>query len=139
MRAYPPRFCRQEPLPQQPFCAQLGNGTCVFVGDDEVFIAEAADLARQQLGCAVFSERAKYELPRHKQSMFNHLPLEERCKATLHLLKDLELLAHADYFVGAPRCWGCGIGRHALLISDHLPLEERCQGPGPAGAQQPLD
>lgn len=85
-------------------CAQLGNGTCLFVGDDEAFIAEAADLAQQQLGCAVFSERAKYELPRHKQSMFNHLPLEERCKATLHLLKDLELLAHSDYFVGAPRC-----------------------------------
>ena len=94
------------PHPYQFFCTQLGNGTCLFVGDDEAFIAEAADLAQRHLGCAVFSERAKYELPRHKQSMFNHLPLEERCKATLHLLKDLELLAHSDYFVGALRCWG---------------------------------
>ena len=81
---------------------QMGNGTCLFVGDDEAFIAEAADLAQRELGCKVFADRAKYELPRHKQSMFNHLPLEERCKATLHLLKDLELLAHSDYFVGAP-------------------------------------
>lgn len=77
------------------------------MGDDEAFIAEAAALAQRELGCAVFSERAKYELPRHKQSMFNHLPLEERCKATLHLLKDLELLAHSDYFVGAPAPCTC--------------------------------
>ncbi|KAK9827988.1 hypothetical protein WJX81_005593 [Elliptochloris bilobata] len=88
-------------LNKQPGAQPMGNGTCVFVGDDEEFIQEAAALAQRELGCKVFGDRAKYELPSHKQSTFNHLPLEDRCSATLHLLTDLELLAHTDYFVGS--------------------------------------
>lgn len=36
-----------------------------------------------------------------RQSRFNGLPFEERCEQSLRLLTDMELMAHADYFVGA--------------------------------------
>ena len=36
-----------------------------------------------------------------RQSRFNSLPFEERCEQSLRLLTDMELMAHADYFVGA--------------------------------------
>jgi hypothetical protein len=74
----------------------------VLVGDDEAFLAEAAAIAARELGCRIFAGRAKYELPQHDQQAFDSLPLSARCAATLHLLTDLELLAHTDYFVGAP-------------------------------------
>ena len=76
------------------------NGTCVLVGDDEALLAEVAALARQQLGCQVF-HGAKYVMSAHVQQSFNRLSLEDRCAATLHLLTDMELLAHTDFFVGA--------------------------------------
>ena len=81
-----------------------GNGTCVLVGDDAGFLAEAAALAEQELGCKVWQGRSQYMLPMHSQQKFNHLPLEDRCAATLHLFSDMELLAHTDYFVGAHVC-----------------------------------
>ena len=81
----------------------MANGTCVLVGDDIELLAEAAALARERLSCQVFAGRAEYEMAKHSQSAFDALPLHERCAATLHLLTDLELLAHTDYFVGALR------------------------------------
>ena len=75
----------------------------MLVGDDEAFLAEAAAIAARELGCRIFAGRAKYELPQHDQQAFDSLPLSARCAATLHLLTDLELLAHTDYFVGARR------------------------------------
>ena len=80
----------------------LPNGTCVLVGDDSALLAEAAAAARERLGCKVFAGRAEYLMAKHSQGTFDALPLPERCAATMHLLTDLELLAHTDYFVGAP-------------------------------------
>ena len=77
------------------------NGTCVLVGDDAAFLAEATALAKQELGCKVFQGGKKYPMPAHTQWKFNSLPLDDRCAATLNLFTDLELLAHTDYFVGA--------------------------------------
>ena len=83
----------------------MGNGTCVLVGDDEAFLQEAAAIAAKELGCKFFAGRLKYEMESHNQQKFDQLPLAERCTATMHLLTDLELLAHTDYFVGeAPGC-----------------------------------
>lgn len=36
-----------------------------------------------------------------RQARFNTLPFAERCEQSLRLLIDIELMAHADYFVGA--------------------------------------
>ena len=80
----------------------MPNGTCVLVGDDAALLAEAAALAQERLGCKVFAGRAEYLMAKHSQGTFDALPLPERCAATMHLLTDLELLAHTDYFVGAP-------------------------------------
>lgn len=77
------------------------NGTCVLVGDDEALLARVAALARQQLGCQVVLS-TEHMMPAHVQQKFNRLALEDRCAATLHLLTDMELLAHTDFFVGAP-------------------------------------
>ena len=83
-------------------CAQpVSNGTCVLVGDDEAFLAEATALAERELGCKVFQGHKKYVMSSHTQWKFNALPLETRCTATLNLFTDLEMLAHTDYFVGA--------------------------------------
>lgn len=83
-------------------CAQpASNGTCVLVGDDEAFLAEATALAQRELGCKVFQGHKKYVMSSHTQWKFNALPLETRCTATLNLFTDLEMLAHTDYFVGA--------------------------------------
>ena len=86
------------PVPQA-----MSNGTCVLVGDDAALLAEAAALAQERLSCKVFAGRAEYLMAKHQQGAFDALPLPERCAATMHLLTDLELLAHTDYFVGAPR------------------------------------
>ena len=86
----------------------MANGTCVLVGDDAALLAEAAALAQERLGCKVFAGRAEYLMAKHSQGTFDALPLPERCAATMHLLTDLELLAHADYFVGAPSL--CSVG-----------------------------
>ena len=83
----------------------MGNGTCVLVGDDEAFLREAAAVAAAELGCKIFAGRAKYEMESHNQQKFDQLPLTERCAATMHLLTDLELLAHTDYFVGEAPGW----------------------------------
>jgi len=74
-----------------------------MVGDDEAFLAEAEALAVERLGCKLFRGRAAYEGSSHTQHVFNALPFDQRCAASLHLLTDLELMAHTDYFVGARR------------------------------------
>ena len=81
----------------------MPNGTCVLVGDDEAFLREAQALAVERLGCKLFTKRESYEMSSHMQGLFNQLPYEQRCPASLHLLSDMELLGHTDYFVGAAR------------------------------------
>jgi len=85
----------------------MPNGTCVLVGDDEAFLREAQALAVERLGCKLFTKRESYEMSSHMQGLFNQLPYEQRCPASLHLLSDMELLGHTDYFVGAARLRTC--------------------------------
>jgi len=91
----------------------MADGTCVIVGDDEALLREAEALAVERLGCALFRGREAYEMSSHMQHTFNRLPYDQRCAASLHLLTDMELLAHADFFVGACRAAGCGRGAPA--------------------------
>ena len=95
----------------------MGNGTCVLVGDDEAFLREAAAIAAKELGCKIFAGRAKYEMESHNQQKFDQLPLAERCAATMHLLTDLELLAHTDYFVGEAPGWSWVLMQYRSLAS----------------------
>ena len=39
-------------------------------------------------------------LSRGWQAQFNTLPYDERCEQSMRLLTDMEIMAHADYFVG---------------------------------------
>jgi len=91
----------------------MADGTCVIVGDDEALLREAEALAVERLGCALFRGREAYEMSSHMQHTFNRLPYDQRCAASLHLLTDMELLAHTDFFVGACRAAGCGRGAPA--------------------------
>jgi hypothetical protein len=95
----------------------MAVGTCVIVGDDEALLREAEALAVERLGCALFRGREAYEMSSHMQHTFNRLPYDQRCAASLHLLTDMELLAHTDFFVGAapPAICGCGHRRTAAL------------------------
>ena len=101
----------------------------MLVGDDAALLAEAAAAARERLGCKVFAGRAEYLMAKHSQGAFDALPLPERCAATMHLLTDLELLAHTDYFVGAPTPCLVAWVRQTLLLGCAQPLE--VSGPGP--------
>lgn len=79
----------------------MADGTCVLIGDDQALLREAEALAVERLGCKLFARREAYELSSHDQGTFNQLPLERRCRASLHLLTDVELLGHTDFFIGA--------------------------------------
>ncbi|CAL8469526.1 g9067 [Coccomyxa elongata] len=79
----------------------MRGGTCVLIGDDHDAVSETAKLAWQHIGCAVVRPSVYYRTQGHHQGAFNSLPLQERCKETIQLIKDLEMMAHADYFVGS--------------------------------------
>ncbi len=81
------------------------NGTCVVVGDDHALVEETRALAQEALGCRLYAARLPFDRPRgHSQQDFNTSPLRSRCAAVHHLVADMELLAHTDYFVGARTC-----------------------------------
>ena len=98
----------------------MADGTCVLVGDDQALLREAETLAVERLGCKLFAGREAYEMSAHAQSSFNGMPYDQRCRASLHLLTDMELLAHTDYFVGAARLRAPlpmhGCTRHTSLL-----------------------
>ncbi|BDA49890.1 hypothetical protein COCOBI_15-0180 [Coccomyxa sp. Obi] len=77
------------------------GGTCLLIGDDQAVIAEAENLARTHIGCRVVRPSKYYRSKGHHQETFNSLALDERCRETKQLIKDLEMMAHADYFVGS--------------------------------------
>ncbi|KAK9838524.1 hypothetical protein WJX81_005090 [Elliptochloris bilobata] len=77
------------------------GGTCVVVGDDHALVAETGALARRALGCRLYAARLPFDRPDgHSQQEFNVASVRSRCAATHHLVADIELLAHTDYFVG---------------------------------------
>ena len=76
------------------------GGTCVVVGDDHALMAETGALARKAIGCRLFAARPFDRPSGHLQHDFNESPVRSRCAATHHLMADIELLAHTDFFVG---------------------------------------
>jgi hypothetical protein len=49
------------------------------------------------------------------QVEFNKEPLQRRCEHTVQFLQDVELMTHADYFVGALAIlWTTTVARHLL-------------------------
>jgi hypothetical protein len=86
------------------------GGTCIFVGDDQNLLREAEELATSQIGCQSYFVRpegkGEAQPSGHNQSTFNSLPQKVRCRATLQLLLDIEVMAHADYFIGS---WTSGL------------------------------
>ncbi|CAL8469684.1 g9225 [Coccomyxa elongata] len=77
------------------------GGTCVLIGDDQALVAETERLAQTHIGCRVVRPSRYYRSKGHHQATFNSLPLHERCRETKQLIKDLEMMANADYFVGS--------------------------------------
>ncbi len=88
----------------------MQGGTCVLVGDDHKQLQEAERLAISQIGCQSYFVRTEgtgtTEPSGHDQNAFNNLPQKVRCRATLQLLVDIEVLAHTDFFVGS---WTSGL------------------------------
>ncbi|EIE21571.1 hypothetical protein COCSUDRAFT_56782 [Coccomyxa subellipsoidea C-169] len=80
----------------------LKGGTCIMVGDDQEWIAQASKIAAATFGCKPFS-KTLFHIPTggsHDQETFNHENFETKCAGTLQFLVDIEFLNHADYFVG---------------------------------------
>lgn len=69
-------------------------------GDDHKLMGETARVAKAKLGCAVYRRPPYYRKAGHVQADFNKEPLAKRCAHTVQFLQDVELMTHADYFVG---------------------------------------
>ena len=96
-----------------PSSAALQGGTCVILGDDYKLMGETAKIAKQKLGCQVFRRPPYFRKAGHVQVEFNKEPLAKRCAYTVQYLQEIEMMTHADYFVGAQRSSGsCSACRH---------------------------
>ena len=101
------------------------DGTCVMVGDDHALVAETGALARKAIGCRLYAARPFDRPSGHLQHDFNEAPVRSRCAATHHLMADIELLAHTDFFVGAGST-AKGPGKAARLGAVKLDDKEHC-------------
>ena len=72
----------------------------MILGDDHKLMGETAKAAKAALGCAIYRRPPYYRKAGHIQSEFNKEPLAKRCAHTVQFLQDVELMTHADYFVG---------------------------------------
>ncbi|KAK9840749.1 hypothetical protein WJX81_002183 [Elliptochloris bilobata] len=93
------------------------GGTCIILGDDHAWVAEASRLAQERINCTLQPLSPFYRQEGHKQAQFNSLPYEERCEQSMRLLTDMEIMAHADYFVGTFNSgmpWMIDTMRHVL-------------------------
>lgn len=79
----------------------VADGTCVVFGDDQALLREVEALAVERLGCKLFTGREAYEMSSRMQGSFNSTQDDQRCRASLQMLVEMELLAHTEYFVGA--------------------------------------
>ncbi|CAL8469576.1 g9117 [Coccomyxa elongata] len=84
----------------EAFGKKAKGGTCVILGDDHKLMGETAKIAKAKLGCAIYRRPPYYRKAGHIQSEFNKEPLAKRCAHTVQFLQDVELMTHADYFVG---------------------------------------
>jgi hypothetical protein len=85
-------------------CLHAQGGTCVILGDDYKLMGETAKIAKQKLGCQVFRRPPYFRKAGHVQAEFNKEPLAKRCGYTVQFLQEIEMMTHADYFVGARPC-----------------------------------
>ena len=83
------------------------GGVCVILGDDHKVMGETAKLAKAKLGCAIYRRPPYYRKAGHVQSEFSKEPIAKRCAHTVQFLQDIELMTHADYFVGEPPLRHC--------------------------------
>ena len=61
--------------------SRVQGGTCIMVGDDQEWIAEASKIAAATLGCKTFS-KTLFHIPTggsHDQETFNHESFETKC------------------------------------------------------------
>lgn len=83
------------------YVGALQGGTCVILGDDYKLMGETAKIAKQKLGCQVFRRPPYFRKAGHVQVEYNKEPLAKRCAYTVQYLQEIEMMTHADYFVGA--------------------------------------
>ncbi len=72
----------------------------MILGDDHKLMGETAKLAKAKLGCAIYRRPPYYRKAGHVAAEFAKEPLGKRCAHTVQYLQDIELMTHADYFVG---------------------------------------
>ena len=112
-----------------PPAQAMAEGTCVVVGDDQELVREAEALAVERLGCKLLTGRMAYAMSVHGQGASDAAQYEQRCRALLHLLTDIELLAHTDYFVGAACLRSAAVHCH-VSIAQHCGLPRLVPGQG---------
>ncbi|CAL5226801.1 g9662 [Coccomyxa viridis] len=78
------------------------KGTCIVAGGSEAQNEEAQALAAQTIGCKPLNRSALHMQEGDPQKV-PHASWKAHCLMTRNLLFDLELLAHADYFVGTSK------------------------------------
>ncbi len=67
----------------ETMCVQ--GGTCIMVGDDQEWIAQASKVAAATFGCKPFS-KTLFHIPTggsHDQETFNHENFETKCAGVL--------------------------------------------------------
>ena len=100
-----------------------------MVGDDHALMTETGALVRKAMGCRLFAARPFDRPSGHLQHDFNESPVRSRCAATHHLMADIELLAHTDFFVGAGSTverLGLKFGALCLVDDKHCLLTLMC-------------
>ncbi|KAK9826199.1 hypothetical protein WJX81_006831 [Elliptochloris bilobata] len=88
----------------------ITGGTCVVVSDETSLAKAASKHMAEVVGCKVLNRTAYFVNTGHVQDHFNRQTIDTKCTSTVQLLMDIELLAHADYFVGS---WNSGM---AVLV-----------------------
>ena len=99
----------------------------MLVGDDQELLREVEALAVERLGCKLFTGHEAYETSSHVQGTLNGMQDDQRCRALLIMLMDMELLAHTDYFVGACPAAVCCCHNLTALLLDLVNARDRRQ------------
>lgn len=148
--------CHQADMPHSRVLAPQQGGACIFVGDDHKLIDETAAIASKALTCKIVKRRKFHKksgfvqvqllnslakmitlsspavrLPKLAvlmQADFNQEPLEQRCQSSKHLIADMELMAHADYFIGRAITFSMGMYLHVQFMRMTMPCKRRQLG-----------
>ena len=89
----------------------------MVIGDDMRLVQDFSKLAIDRLGCDLLHPKLSSSFTKHDQLEFNRSPLHVKCIETLRLIIEIEMLAHADFFVGSHHsniAWLVDLLRHAV-------------------------